>query len=159
LKQAQEICWRRLSDSPLYPSGHAIESVSPDPFHLLAAWSTAWAFAPLTASRNGRAAAGAATRPSSVARVVTLGPYIACLRTVVRADQRTVECHPEESPLWHESRSGSSYPASHPCFLKNAVPRVPLLPMHLSRVSNLLESELPNDKQSSQLALNRRSAH
>lgn len=50
-----------------------------DPAHLLATKSTAWDFAPLTASRNGRAAAGAATRPSSVARVVTLGPYIARL--------------------------------------------------------------------------------
>jgi hypothetical protein len=38
------------------------------------ACAIAWAFAPLTASRNGPAAAGAATRPSSVARVVTLGP-------------------------------------------------------------------------------------
>src|ERR1700687_224961 len=45
------------------------------------ACAIAWAFAPLTASRNGPAAAGAATRPSSVARVVTLGPYIACLES------------------------------------------------------------------------------
>src|SRR5665213_1056252 len=75
---------------------------SRDPAHLLAARRTAWAFAPLTASRNGRAATGAATRPSSVARVVTLGPYIACLEPLSARTNAPSNVIPRKAPLARE---------------------------------------------------------
>src|ERR1700732_2490900 len=73
-----------------------------DTAYFFAACTIACAFAPLTASRNGRAAAGAATRPSSVARVVTLGPYIACLELLSARTNAPTNVSPRKAPLARE---------------------------------------------------------
>ena len=67
--------------------------------HFLAS-AIAWAFAPLTATRNGPAAAGgAATRPSSVALVVTLGPYMARLERSSARTKAPLNVDPAKAPL------------------------------------------------------------
>src|ERR1700726_2055034 len=67
--------------------------------HFLA---TDWAFAPLTASRNSPAAAGAATRPSSAARVVTLRPYMARLERLSARTNAPLNVNPTNAPLARE---------------------------------------------------------
>src|ERR1700680_4002043 len=66
------------------------------------ACAIAWAFAPLTASRNGPAAAGAATRPSSVARVVTRLPYMARLDWLSARTNAPLNVNPTKAPLARE---------------------------------------------------------
>src|ERR1700732_3037368 len=66
------------------------------------ACAIAWAFAPLTASRNGPAAAGAATRPSSVARVVTRLPYMARLDWLSARTNAPLNVAPRKAPLARE---------------------------------------------------------
>ena len=72
-----------------------------DTAHFLAC-AIAWAFAPLTASRNGTAAAGVATRPSSVALVVTLGPYMARLERLSARIKAPLNVNPTKAPLARE---------------------------------------------------------
>src|SRR5579864_2260896 len=69
--------------------------------HFLAC-ATAWAFAPLTASRNRPAAAGALTRPSSTARVVTLVPYMARLERSSARTNAPLNVAPTKAPLARE---------------------------------------------------------
>jgi len=66
------------------------------------ACATAWAFAPLTASRNRPAAAGALTRPSSTARVVTLVPYMARLERSSARTNAPLNVAPTKAPLARE---------------------------------------------------------
>ena len=72
-----------------------------DTAHFLAC-AIAWAFAPLTASRNGPAPAGAATRPSSVARVVTRLPYMARLDWLSARTNAPLNVNPRKAPLARE---------------------------------------------------------
>src|SRR6202158_2233599 len=66
------------------------------------ACAIAWAFAPLTASRNGPAAAGADTRPSSVARVEILLPYMARLDWLSARTNAPLNVNPRKAPLARE---------------------------------------------------------